>query len=846
MSDLLLRLHFSQPLYLLLILLLPLFWLRWRVFPLAVVLWRCAVFSLLVASLAGPEQISEVASQAARVFAFDLSRSVPPAMRLWMERSAKESFAPSAGDRTYVFGGELKQVTERESWLRGELSSESIKPEQTNLENFFATLLSLRQGPRSVFLYTDGWENQGAVERLLPSLARFGIKVHPILPPERPKVANISVNRVLAPQRGTSGEGISLKVVVENFNAAEISGSLTLKRNGQPFKSAAMKVKPGSQILTYHTTLPEGPLTSFQAQFVPHDADSDLFAQDNQATTWVTVSAKEKVLLLNGQSHEGAHLEEILKRRGFEVTSLTADRALPAPVGYGIVVFNNVSREKLSSSYLAAVERHVASGNGFLMLGGEGSFGPGGYSQTPIESLLPVELKEPKKEERNRAVILVIDKSGSMGEENRLLFAKEAAKAVAVELKDRDLLGVLGFDIEAFEVVALGPVEKLRGTFNQQIDRLVPKGRTYLLPALLEAKRQLERQKATRKHVIILSDGETHGAQGEYIDLVRLMREELKITVSTVAIGGDADIRLMKRIAQYGGGFFHHTFDPATLPRIILQQIQEPKAEPLVERDFTPVAVRGSELLAGFALRSYPFLRGYIETEAKRGARLDLIIPREERRAPLLASWNYGKGKAVAFTTDLTGRWSKEWIKWGLLESFWERIFDWLRPPRESVPPHEVRLNVSDDKPVLDLFLYGEAKEAGLFRYSISGREEKSEGMLHRLAPGRYRAKLSLSLPGEYRIALIEERQGHRTSYPAVGYTLAFDPKAEIPRGSFNVPLLERLARHTGGEVNPDTGTEQNGAGVTRSSKPLKTYPLLLAVVLFLIEVIFRRFFHYL
>jgi hypothetical protein len=35
-------------------------------------------------------------------------------------------------------------------------------------------------------LFTDGWETQGSVERLLPALAAAGIKVYPMLPPERP------------------------------------------------------------------------------------------------------------------------------------------------------------------------------------------------------------------------------------------------------------------------------------------------------------------------------------------------------------------------------------------------------------------------------------------------------------------------------------------------------------------------------------------------------------------------------------------------------------------------------------------------------------------------------------
>ena len=155
----------------------------------------------------------------------------------------------------------------------------------------------------------------------------------------------------------------------------------------------------------------------------------------------------------------------------------------------------------------------MAGGKAFIMLGNEGSFAPGGYRETPIETILPVELREPKKEEKNRAVIFVIDKSGSMREGNKLLYATQAAKAALGQFKDGDLIGVVGFDVSPFVVVPLTPVERLRGILDAQIDRLRPGGRTYVYPAIVEAKRQLERQSAGRKHVIILSDGITSGTQ---------------------------------------------------------------------------------------------------------------------------------------------------------------------------------------------------------------------------------------------------------------------------------------------------------------------------------------------
>lgn len=846
MKDLLSQIHFASPIFFFLVLLLPLLWLRLRGRSFLVILWRSLVLMLLIVALADPGLVSVTKREVQRIFVFDLSRSIPSGLRLWM---AQHRLTPMKGDRTFVFAGEAKEVSDWKSWLQENASGDAIKPGQTNLENLFSTLLGLPETPRTVFLFTDGWETQGKLEPMLPTLAQSGMRVFPILPPGRSEIGNVTVKRVLVPHQAKKGEAINVRVAVENQGNREVEGSLTLKRNGQPVKEEKVRIRPGAQIFNYQAVPSEGPLISFSASFAGRSS-SDLFSFDNQATSWVAVQSKEKILLLNGHSGEGRYLEEILKRRGYEVNSLTVSapgNPLPAPGDYGVVVFNNVEREKFPSSYLAAIERHVAEGHAFLMLGGEASFGPGGYRQTPIETVLPVELREPKKEEKNRAVILVIDKSGSMREGNRILYAQEAAKAVVGQLKENDLVGVIGFDVEPFIVVPLASVERIRGSFGAQIDRLRASGKTYLYPAIMEAKRQLERQSVARKHVIILSDGETGGSGSDYIDLVNVMRSELKITVSSVAIGEEANVPLMKRIAQYGGGFFHHTLDPTTLPQIVLRQLQqEPEERPPVEKALTPVRVGGSELLSGFPERSFPSVRGYIETEIKRGAHFDLILPREERKIPLLASWNYGKGKAVAFTTDLQGRWSKDWIQWPLLERFWAKIFDWLLPLKETLPPHEVRINSEQERPIMDFYLYKDENAGSVFRYSYSGKNSKGEGSLRKLAPGHYQAELPFSTPGDYRVTLTEERRGGRISYPPLGYTVAFDPRTEMPHEEFNVALLERLARASGGEINPSGDQSVRTDETFRSVRSLRPEFVSLALILFFLEIFFRRFFLYL
>ena len=844
MKSLLGNFEFAKPYFLWLLCALPLLWIRFHEHRLPVLLGRTLIIALLILTLADPQSTSEQSRNEERIFAYDLSQSIPAGMRRWMASVTKE-LAPTHQDRVFIFGAEAEEVKDAsEAGLGDNTRPTGIDGQKTNLENLLTSVLALPFAPRSLFLFTDGWETQGNVERLLPAVAAAGIKIYPILPSGTQSIPNVAVTKLMTPAQINSGESTNLKVVLDNQNDRPVEGNLTLTRNGQSFKTEVVKLRPGSQSFTYQTTPPEGALTSFQATFTPRSAELDRYPADNHAIAWVTSRSKAKILLINGQTGAGRHLEEIIKRQGFDVTVRSADKA-PVPTGYKVVIFNNAEREKFPPSYFAAVERNVAEGNGFIMLGADNSFAPASYRQTPIEKILPVEPKEPpKREEKNRAVVLVIDKSGSMRDDNRIVYAKEAAKAVARQLKDIDLLGVVGFDDSPFVVVYLETMARLRGVIDGQIDRLKPGGQTYFLPALKEAQRQLDRVNASRKHIILLSDGVSRGSQGELVDLVGFMKNESKITVSAIAISSEADVRIMKRISQYGGGLFHHIIDPSTLPQIMLEQLQDkPKEEPPDNRPLVPVQVNGSELLAGFGSRNYPAVLGYMESEIKRGAQLDLVIPRDDHRAPLLASWRYGRGKAVAFTTDLESRWSRNWIPWSGLQNFWARILEWMSPAEDNpVPSHEARVNLADNRAVLDLSIYEDSAANSQYRFAMTGKAVKGEGMLNKLAPGHFQAVLPAAALGDYRIDISEDRGGRHIAYPPVGYTLSLDQTTEVPRPEFNTQLLNRLAQATGGEINPKSLDKLSKTNITKNFQTRRQPLIMLAFGLFLIEIGLRKF----
>src|SRR5215467_8058154 len=193
MREMLANVQFAKPMFFWLLLALPVLWLRFRDQRATIMIWRTAVLLLLILTLADPQSVAEQTQNEERIFAFDVSRSIPPAMRDWMKQYAQE--------------------------------------------RLMARVLALPPRPRSLFLFTDGWETQGNVERLFSSMASANLKIFPIVPADRPDIPDVAVTKLLAPTHGNSGDLINLRVVLENYNNREVEGTLTLARNGETLRT---------------------------------------------------------------------------------------------------------------------------------------------------------------------------------------------------------------------------------------------------------------------------------------------------------------------------------------------------------------------------------------------------------------------------------------------------------------------------------------------------------------------------------------------------------------------------------------------------------------------------------
>jgi hypothetical protein len=200
---------------------------------------------------------------------------------------------------------------------------------------------------------------------------------------------------------------------------------------------------------------------------------------------------------------------------------------------YDLLILSNVPAAALTTGQMDLVRTWVQElGGGFLMLGGENSFGPGGYFRTPLEEILPVRSDFQKEDDKpSLGMVLVIDRSSSMTGE-KLVMAKAAAQSAVELLGSKDQIAVVAFNDETTVVSELQQVVD-GNRISENIADISAGGGTNLYPAMARAYEILVAAKARLKHVILLTDGIS--TTGDFDAMARQMASA-KITVPVTSM----------------------------------------------------------------------------------------------------------------------------------------------------------------------------------------------------------------------------------------------------------------------------------------------------------------------
>jgi len=557
--------------------------------------------------------------------------------------------------------------------------------------------------------------------------------------------------------------GQTFDVVVDLWASAPARLTLRLDKDGQPnplAPSLEVELRGGPQQvkLPARASAP-GPIVfaaTLDAAALP--ADLTRSPDNDRAAVVGEVRGRPRVLALGDADTTGA-LPRALRSDHLQVDTLAPEAAPATPEGLGVydlVVISDLPARRVGGALQQAIARYVNDGGGFIMVGGERAFGVGGWGGTTIEELLPVRFEgERQREQPTLALMLVIDKSGSMSSEDRLDLVKEAARSTASTLDPGDELGVIAFDSRPYTLVRLQSAAN-RIRIAGDIRRLSAGGGTNALPALREAYLQLVGSRALVKHVILLSDGQSPEAGVN--TLLGDMRDA-DITVSAVGVGAGAGKDFLARVAERGRGRYYFSQDGTDVPRIFSRETREVTRNAVVERDLHARVVKRVQLLRGLDFERAPGLLGIIPLKLKPLAEL---ILRTHTGDPLLVRGRRGLGRTAAFASDAQPRWAARWIAWDGFNKFWAQLArDTMRQGAGTLGGADLRVTPGADEGSYSVVVDVDASEG--FVNDLRGELLVIDPALPTDDPAHTtRLPVALTAPGRYEATVLGVAAGQR------------------------------------------------------------------------------------
>jgi uncharacterized membrane protein len=806
---------------------------------------RCALVTLVVLSLAGAQAVLG-SDRLAVVYLLDVSDSISEVERrraLTFVSAGLAALGPRDRAGLVLFGADA--VVERpvvDAAALGPIASVA-RTHHTDLAEAVRLGVGLLPAgaARRLVILSDGRATVGDAEQAVRLARSQGVQVD-VVPLDATLPVEVWLEALELPDRLHQGEEFSL--LVAGRATTETTALLTVEAGARVVAQETLRLSPGENTFAVPLKAEAVGFLPFRASLAPA---ADTYPQNNALSAFVVVEGPPRVLLVASEGVEDDALATALRATGFDVQARTPG-AMPSDpaslAAYGAVVLVDTPAAALSPRAMDALQAYVRDlGGGLVAVGGPNAYGVGGWYDTPLEETLPVEMTIHDQERfPPMAIVIVIDKSGSMaateGGVQKIRLAGEAAARVAELITDLDEITVIAFDDRPVDVI--GPtLGSQREAVIERVTRLqAGGGGIYVRESLEAALEYLAESEQQLRHVILLADGSDAEHQQGVPTLVEERMAAQGVTLSTVAIGGGQDLRFLEQVATLGGGRYHFTDRAANLPVIFAQETQLAMRSYVVEEPFHPRQTARSPILA--AIDEVPSLVGYVATTPKPAGRVILSTHQED---PLLAAWQYGLGRAVAWTSDATGRWAQSWVAWEEFARFWAQTVRWSIVERMDRPA-ELTVTPEGERAWATLDVVGEegAPVNGLdAQLSVVGPAGETHQLtLAQEAPGRYAGHFPAAAEGAYLMRVSGSLMEEPLLAFTTGWVRGYSPEYGALQG--DPTYLTRLAELGGGRMLEEAAQSARhdvaGRGVRRELWP---YLLAMAALLVPVDVGVRR-----
>ena len=550
-----------------------------------------------------------------------------------------------------------------------------------------------------IVLVTDGKETDNSVASVIRTVAATGVSVDIANITSSYGDSDMQIIGTVMPDYHIS-PGVECPVAVTIDSRFEGLATVELFDNGVSIEKQSVNVTKGSQNITFRHTFSGYGLHNLTFSLV---STEDTVDENNTYQTFVNLDHFNNILILEHRDGESERLKNFLstEENDYNVTvmNITSDENVPKTVeelrAYDQVILNNIANADMPAGFDEILYKYVNEcGGGLFTVGGADenpeatgkndryiahSYKRDDMMNTLYQELLPIQAINYTPP---LAVMIIIDRSGSMGKEDsvtgKTYYDRALAGAYACldAMSERDYIGIMTLDSNYELVLGMTPrtnEAKIVKAINYARD-LGPSGSTVFTGAIERASRQLLSVDVARRHVILVTDGQVPKSQEEeYLADIEFYHNNYQITYSVVGIGvaeNSSAAEQMKTACEKGGGRLHAFIDATETTTFMREDLNAKSIKEVNYETFYPAAPDTlSPLLAGVGLQTTESgqvtnkidspLDGFFGVKVKADAEL---VVSGDYGVPIYAQWSFGKGTVGSFMCDLNGTWSSSFF----------------------------------------------------------------------------------------------------------------------------------------------------------------------------------------
>ncbi len=477
-------------------------------------------------------------------------------------------------------------------------------------------------------------------------------------------------------------------------------------------------------------------------------------------------------------------------------------------------------------------------GKSIVTLGEVSSSNKDSIALKKVEDFLPIRF-HPSND--SRVVVLIIDCSFSMAEEERLEKAKAGAKK-CLDLLDKDDYIMIESFCQSVNIVH--PISKLTNLepIKKAIDSIELGPGTYIGSSLNTTYKQIQNLDYDSKQVILLSDGEP--SETDTIDPLSVVKEMSNsgIFTSVINISSLAGAPLMNQLSVAGNGSYYYVENSDDLANIMTQEIQDEYIDAIIEGT-AEVSIDQQNHDVMESVSYLPNVEGYYYSRVRGRAELiaSTIYTNKvggQRKCPIYATWNYGRGKVSSFTSNLYSKWASSWKKVESSRKFFKNFVDSMAPQERIDTSLNIAVENNGYTSTLSVGIIS-LKENATVKATILSPSGKKETKDLSLAKSLYVGTFDTEEVGVYHLQI---RYGNEKDYIDVYKKFTFSYSSEYDGFDNRKEVLLYKIVSGEGEVYTTNDSIKKIEHKKKTQTTDITYVfVLISVVLFVLDVAVRK-----